>query len=345
MTFSDTADVRRVLIIRPNHRLGNNVLMTPLLVELERMFPQARVDVLTGGGASHALYKGYSRLGNLHAFPAWSYARPGEVLAIVRRVSREPYDLAIDPVPGSRSARFLLALVDARHKLGYLWGSRWRDATLTHSVGLQAAPRHYGQAPVHLLRTAFGAGAAPMPTLDLRLNAEEKALGHRLLDRALNDTPRPGAHAMCIGLYGAATGAKRYSTGWWLAFLGELQHQLAATPHRLIEFLPHDAESTFAGRIPSLLSVQLRELGAALGALDAFVTADCGVMHLASAAGVRTTGLFKVTDAARYGPYGPGDTSISAVDTAPEAAARAVAERLRDVNQCQRYLPRRVVGR
>ena len=345
MRFADTADVRRILIIRPNHRLGNNILMTPLLVELERMFPQARVDVLTGGGASHALYKGYAQLENLHAFPAWSYARPGEVLAIVRRVRGEPYDLAIDPVSGSRSARCLLALVNARHKLGYLWGSRWRDAPLTHPVGLQGAPRHYGQAPVHLLRTAFGAGAAPVPALDLRLSAEETSLGRRLLDRALGDTPQPGARPMSIGLYGAATGAKRYSTRWWLAFLGELQHQLAATPHRLIEFLPHDAQSTFAGRMPSLLSVQLRELGAALGALDAFVTADCGVMHLASAAGVRTTGLFKVTDAARYGPYGPGSTSIPADDTAPEAAARAVAERLRDVNQFQQYLPPRVGGR
>lgn len=88
-----------------------------------------------------------------------------------------------------------------------------------------------------------------------------------------------------------------------------------------------------------------RLLDRALGALDAFVTADCGVMHLASAAGVRTTGLFKVTDASRYGPYGLGSSSIAADDMAPEAAARALAERLRDVNQCLRYLPRRVVGR
>ena len=70
MRFANAADARRILIIRPNHRLGNNILMTPLLVELERMFPQARVDVLTGGGASHAVYQGYSRLGNFHALPA-----------------------------------------------------------------------------------------------------------------------------------------------------------------------------------------------------------------------------------------------------------------------------------
>ena len=100
-------------------------------------------------------------------------------------------------------------------------------------------------------------------------------------------------------------------------------------PHEMIEILPHDGRSTLAGRMPGLLSVRLRELGAALGALDAFITADCGVMHLASAAGTRTIGLFKVTDPVRYGPYGHGSASIAAEDAAPEAAARAAVALLR----------------
>jgi ADP-heptose:LPS heptosyltransferase len=81
--------------------------------------------------------------------------------------------------------------------------------------------------------------------------------------------------------------------------------------------------------MPSLLSNHLRELGAALGTLDAFTTADCGVMHLASAAGTQTIGLFKVTDPVRYGPYGHGSAAIVAPDSAPEAAVREVVAQLR----------------
>lgn len=219
-----------------------------------------------------------------------------------------------------------MGLVSARGKLGYRWGDRRRDAKLTHPIDGHNAPQHYAQAPVHLLRAAFGDADTPMPTLDLRLSAEERSLGRRLIDQALEDgpdAPRSGMRVLRIGLYGVATGAKQYPTRWWLTFLDGLQRELATTPHELIEILPHDGRSTLAGRMPGLLSVKLRELGAALGALDAFITADCGVMHLASAAGTRTIGLFKVTDPLRYGPYGHGSASIAAEDAAPEAAARA----------------------
>jgi hypothetical protein len=156
-------------------------------------------------------------------------------------------------------------------------------------------------------------------------------LGHRLLTQAFGQgphAPQPGTPTLRIGLYGVATGDKQYSPRWWLTFLDGLQRELATTPHALIEFLPHDGRATFAGQMPSLLSNHLRELGAALGALDAFITADCGVMHLASAAGTQTIGLFKVTDPVRYGPYGHGSAAIVAQDSAPEAAVREVVARL-----------------
>jgi heptosyltransferase III len=63
--------------------------------------------------------------------------------------------------------------------------------------------------------------------------------------------------------------------------------------------------------------------------MSMFVTADCGVMHLASAARVRVLGLFKVTDAAMYAPYGNGSTAIQAEDDAPAAAAEHASALLR----------------
>jgi ADP-heptose:LPS heptosyltransferase len=332
MMLADTADVRRILIIRPNHRLGNNVLMTPLLTEIEALFPRARIDVLTGGGASHDLYAGFPQIASVHAFPAWSYIRPKEIVTVIRRVRREFYDLAIDPIPRSRSARLLLSLVNAQYKLGYRWGRRWRDAPLTHMANTHTAPNHFGQVPVHLLRSLYGNASMPMPTLDLRLSESEKSIGKDLVHQTLGESSspaQPGLRVLRVGLYGAATGRKQFSIRWWSAFLDGLQRELGATPYELIELLPHDGRSTFVGCMPSLLSNRLRELGAVLSALDVFITADCGVMHLSSAAGTQTIGLFKVTDAVRYGPYGHGSTSICAEDTAPEAAARAVVVHLR----------------
>ena len=37
--------VKRVLISRPNHRLGNLLLITPLVQEVQTLFPNATIDV------------------------------------------------------------------------------------------------------------------------------------------------------------------------------------------------------------------------------------------------------------------------------------------------------------
>jgi heptosyltransferase-3 len=34
--------VARILVIRPNHRLGNQLLLTPLLQEIEKLYPAAK---------------------------------------------------------------------------------------------------------------------------------------------------------------------------------------------------------------------------------------------------------------------------------------------------------------
>ncbi|MCC6171571.1 MAG: hypothetical protein IT481_06025 [Gammaproteobacteria bacterium] len=48
----DPDTVCRIAVIRPNHRLGNNLLLTPLLGAIEDCLPGAEVEVVTGGGAA-----------------------------------------------------------------------------------------------------------------------------------------------------------------------------------------------------------------------------------------------------------------------------------------------------
>lgn len=327
-TIDSSADIRRILVVRPNHRLGNNVLLTPLLVELERRFPQAEIDILTGGGASHNLYAEFPRLKTVHAFPAWSYIRPHVVVSIIRRVRARRYDLAIDSTTRSRSARFLLWLVKARRRIGYAWGVSWRDRVLTDAVSASEAPVHHGRIPVHLVRQVFGDDGVPVPSLDLRLTAAEREAGRELLSRVTHNDAL-GVRVLRVGIYCTATGAKQYPDAWWADLVSRLQAVQWPGVVQFIEFLPHDGRSGLGGRLPTLLSVKLRELCAALSAVDVFVTGDCGVMHLASAAGTQVVGLFKVTDASRYGPYGHGSESIEARDDDVATVARRVEEILR----------------
>ncbi|THD03408.1 hypothetical protein B1991_18385, partial [Rhodanobacter lindaniclasticus] len=49
------AGIHRVLVCRPNHRLGNSVLISPLIAEIEALYPGAdaeSVGVQAGAGAA-----------------------------------------------------------------------------------------------------------------------------------------------------------------------------------------------------------------------------------------------------------------------------------------------------
>jgi heptosyltransferase-3 len=68
---------------------------------------------------------------------------------------------------------------------------------------------------------------------------------------------------------------------------------------------------------------------AVLSAVPVIVSGDCGVMHLAVAAGSQVIGLFKTTDPVKYAPYGNGSTAILARDDEADAVAERISELIR----------------
>jgi ADP-heptose:LPS heptosyltransferase len=57
--LSDASEIKRILITRPNHRLGNQLLITPLLKEVHDQFPNARLDLFLKGNLGHMIFKNY----------------------------------------------------------------------------------------------------------------------------------------------------------------------------------------------------------------------------------------------------------------------------------------------
>lgn len=212
---------------------------------------------------------------------------------------------------------------------------------LTHTADASQAPPLCALTPVYLLRSAYAPGPTHetdarlmMPQLDLRLTDAERRNGERRLSGVLGATElRAGAS---LGIYAHATGTKCYPASWWRRVVEDLR-QLAPDV-RIVEFVPQDGRPRLAGDAPVLYATDLRALGAALAVISLFVTADCGVMHLADAAGARVLGLFKTTEPARYGPYGATSEALQASDASPDAvvahirallASRTVTKRVR----------------
>lgn len=316
-------------MVRPNHRLGNTLLLTPLVQELLERFPGAQIDVISASDDAAAVFQRYAQVRAVQ-FPARSYEHPLRVLALLWRLRRRRYDLAIDPIPRQRAGRFLLGWIKARDRVGYRWGVRWRDRTLTHAADASAAPRHFAHAPLYLLRTAYRSAdggpldaAAPMPPMDLRLTPAERAAGVERLASVLESTgPRPVRAPECIALFAHATGEKGFPVEWWLQLAAALTRERPQV--RLIEIVPADRRARLAAVMPGLHTPQLRLLGATLAASSLLVIADGGVLHVGDAAGARILALFKTTDPMQYGPTRAGSEALWAREQTPEAVAARI---------------------
>lgn len=307
------AGIQRVLVCRPNHRLGNTLLVTPLMAELEHHFPGAEIDVLGAGLAPCSVYRGYTAVGDIHRLDRRAIRHPIATLKVLRSLRKKHYDLVIDAASGSSSGRLIAALVHARHQLG-----------VDHVRA--GVPPHMAARPVHALRWALGVDTAlPVPTMDLRLSAPELACGHATLRRVLGmSASDPGTPVVAI--FPNATGAKQYGEAWWNAFLGELKARVA--PLSIVELVAADGQSRVSNRYPTYFTSDPRKLAAFIDAAGLYISADCGVMHLASATTATTIGLFNTTDLRRYAPYGGMNVGFWTEGEAAVVVARRVAEHL-----------------
>lgn len=319
-------DIFRILLLRPNHRLGNTLLLTPLLTELERRYPGAEIDLVTGCEAAEEVFAGFRQIRHIHQLTRRPGHHPVHLLRTMLRLRRNRYDLAIDSTRGSRSGRLLLSLSGARHLLGLPSSKReLRDGGSAWQAALSHAPSHFSLDGVYALRCAMGlpfmAQDHTWPPMRIHLRAEEQACGRTLLTDLLGHAP-DGDHQI-IALFPNATGNKRLCGEWWLTLVDALQ---AAHPQlRFIEMLPAHGQSQLQLRFPAFYSSNVRRMAALLAQCNGYISADCGVMHLACAAGVPTLGLFTRDNLTRYRPRGPHDDALCVADRTPAEVAAAAA--------------------
>jgi ADP-heptose:LPS heptosyltransferase len=314
--------IHRILVCHVSHTLGNALLLTPLIQELEATWPGAQVDIVTRSQVGRELYGRYDRVSQVFQLPAHGFGHPRQWLRGLRGMRKAHYDLAIDVDPQSQTGRLLLLKARATWTLGF--SGPKKSGSVTHAVEVPAHVQNKGQRPVYLLRQALGAiDETDYPVPDIRLDDAERTQGRRVLDRVLASAPADAVQRKTIGVFANATGPKLLGTDWWNPLLRTLEQ--LRPDCRLVEIVPMNGRSMLDSRYPGYYSTDLRQLGGVLANLDGYLSLDCGIMHLACASRVPTLGIFTTTRAEEWGPYGAGNRAIHAYGLDPEAVARELA--------------------
>lgn len=282
--------IKRILISRPNNRLGNLLLITPLVQEITSVFPDCKIDLFVRGGHAKTLFSNYTNIDRIISLPGKPFKQLGQYLSTWLTLRQNEYDLVINVDGESASGKLSTRLAKARHKI-----------FATTPVSLNQEKWHLAKQPIFHFRAyldKLGIATNPheIPNLNIRLSESELDEGRKTLSGLVGDDRRS------IAIFTYATGAKRYSEQWWTAFYDRLLQEFKG--FNIIEILPAENVSQIGFKAPVFYSKDVRQIAALLAHTAVFVGADSGIMHLSSASGVPTIGLFAVSDMGKYQPYG-----------------------------------------
>lgn len=295
----------KVLVSRPNHRLGNTLLITPLIQEIITYNPQVKIDLFVKGRVTPIIFENYPQIDQIIMLPKKPLEELGAYLKGWSKLKKKKYDLVINVEKGSSSGKISTNMARAKHKL---FGEEFITDTQ------QEIQLHQAQYPVYQFRKfleLFGnePNSNQVLSMNMKLTDEEIKKGEQTLKEITKNSDKK-----TLAFFTFATGGKCYSEEWWTAFY-ELFYPKYAEEYNLIEILPVENVSMLKHVLPEFYSKDVREIAAVMYNCEIVVAADSGMMHLSCAAPTKTIGLFKSESfLERYKPYGHENAVVLAKD-------------------------------
>jgi ADP-heptose:LPS heptosyltransferase len=299
------SDPSRILVIRTDNRLGNLVLLEPLLRSVRNRFPRAELDILASDVFSELLeYQGYNVI---EMDKKGQIRNPARFVSLIRKLRSRSYDVAIDaahPHSFSLSGAIGTVLSGAGCRISTDAGdsSGW----YTNTVAEPPFDWHESRA-LHSLGSVWDRWPAWSPP-ELHFS-----------DKGKRDT---------AGLHVGASGDKKYP----LELLEDIVDRICRKVILEI-YWGSEEEREIAlylrSRHPVAVMPELSvvELIERIAGLRLFITSDNGPMHIASAVSVPVIALFRIDNMKRFAPLSEGSKTFFAKEgPRPEIIAAAVLE-------------------
>jgi ADP-heptose:LPS heptosyltransferase len=298
--------LEHVLVVRQDRRLGNLVLITPLLQGLRRAAPHAEIIVVAPRSFAPVL-DGHPAVDRIIAIDHRRFfSHPWELASWSSELRAVRPQLAIDASPHHATSFLngaITRLSGAEVRLGF--DRPDADAFLTALVPIPAgAAALHESMSLHDLLRALQPDLPPAPRPTVVAPAGSAAFTARTYQRM--GIP---AGSTIVGLHPGGRRQKRWATERFAAVASELARRglevvvfSGPAERPLLPLMPPPG--------PHLIyapPTDVRGLATFLSGLSVFVSGDMGPMHLASALGIPCVTVFRVGDAARYRPLGPRD--------------------------------------
>lgn len=287
--------IKKILLVRANFRIGNVILATPAIMIFRENFPYASID-FAGPPVSEILYK-HLPVNNHYritrSFPGvlWAY------FPLLYKMRSMKYDLAVD-VSCSQSmlSSCIVGFSGARIRAGAR--GKW-DRWFTISIPRPSETNKYKVLPA-FFNTMGMETRRILP--QLILSPKEKEEGERKVRTLIG---KRGAPVVGIFVGGRKSKGKKWSVENFLKLITTLRAQGIDV---IVFFGPDEKKLMgFFGQslgkdVPLVLEPSLRTFASMVSQCMLFIACDSGPMHLSCALGVRTIALFLKRNFYHWGP-------------------------------------------
>ena len=307
--------VKKILISRPNHRLGNNLLLTPLIKEVIDIFPNAEIHLFLMGNVGDLVFENYKDVTKIIKLPRKPFKNLLDYYASWLSIFNHNYDLAINANRVSSSGKLAVKLSRSRYKFFNVINkelSKIKDYS------------HNAKNPIYNLRyqlkNQIDRVNDTIPKLDIKLRDYEIQNGEKLLKSMFREE-KP-----IISIFTFATGDKCLSKDWWRQLYSEIKN--FEDNYNILEILPAENVSQIDFVAKTYYSRDIREIASVMCNVKIFIGADSGMMHLANSSNVTTIGLFNVTETEFYGVYGDKNININTDNKDIDFIINTIKERI-----------------
>jgi len=319
----DKKEIKNILIVRINYRIGNMLFTTPIVQQLQEEFETAKIDVLVGEPFTKVLFSGFKNVENIFDFDRKLLKNPIKAIKYIKKLRAKKYDAVININGGSTSDRLATLLARATYKVAFC--NKDIFTPINRCVKREDLDiNHEALKPLELLKIF---NIKPNYNLKLSISLDEKELKNAKeeLNSLVGKTQKK-----VFGIFRNARYNKKLQDDFWKELIGELKN--LDEDIIFVDILYPGISKKLQDDMYEYSNKNLRALAAFMANLDIFIASDTGPMHLASASGVSTIALFKATAPMLYGTLKENDFSLIMKDKDTKEIAKEILEHTKRVS-------------
>ena len=291
--------VKHVLIMRNNKRIGNALFLITFVRQVRLAYPNAKIDLALVMPWQGQFFENLG-VNNIY-YTQISFTGLFKWFNTIKELNKLQLDLILAPTC-SASDSITAAMVNSKNKASSY--NKKRILAFPHSVDVPRKKAHAAYGGLPLLEQLGHQLATPI-NHNLAFSQDEIAEAKSLSHQYIKDE-----NILNITFFRGARGLKALPPQTWENILSKFEKDLDKKIN-WIEILSPDITTPLRENNATFETKNIRLLGAFLSNFDGFICCDTGPLHLADASEVKCIGLYTHTDIEVFGLLGEKCTHIT----------------------------------